>query len=147
MALKAAFLCALNHIGNYTQHFPKALQPGILKTFPGIHCTLQHISEMLGSPLTARGLVTCLKCQTNNSAAKRPKCPTSNYNHIQIREKEQLKTAVRAIAAEDEKNPILDLQGLLTRIKKQNSQPKETSPSPRLPFCTSPSAPFTQSIC
>lgn len=105
---------ALNHIGNYTQHFPKAVQPGILKTFPGVHCTLQHISEMLGSTPTAGGLVTCLKCQTSNSIAKCPKCPTSNYNHIRIREKEQLKTAVGATGAEDQKNPILDLQGLLT---------------------------------
>lgn len=78
-----------------------------------------------------------------SSNCKQPKCPTSDCNHTRRCGKE-LETAVSATGAED-KNPVLDLQGLLAQLNTRTWDPRDLSISKAV-LGTSQSAPLTQTF-
>lgn len=59
-------------------------------------------------------------------------------------EEEQLKTAVGSSGTKEQKNTVLDPQGLLMQIQTQSSQP--SSAPPRFPLCAPQLAPFTLTL-
>lgn len=141
-SLTAASLCALNRTGNYTQCSLKqhSRDPANLG-----RCS-QHLAPRLKRCWAAHdnpNFSDLPQAPEQSSNCKQPKCPTSDCNHTWRRGKE-LETAVSATEAED-KNPVLDLQGLLAQLNTRTWDPRDLSIS-KAALGTSQSAPLTQTF-